>query len=101
MASIRQTIDDEVLMREKIEFRSTRVQGAGDGDRLAVDGELTILGRTNPISFELDVGEDGALGASAVITQSAWGIKRYSGLFGALKVHDDVEVALEGHLQPI
>jgi polyisoprenoid-binding protein YceI len=99
MASIHQTIDDEVLKREEIEFRSTRVQRGGDGDRLAVEGELTLLGRTNPISFELDVGEDGALGASAVVTQTAWGIKPYSALFGALKVRDEVEVALEGHLQ--
>jgi polyisoprenoid-binding protein YceI len=99
MASIHQTIDDEVLEREEIEFRSTRVQRASGGDRLAVEGELTILGRTNPISFELEVGEDGTVGASAVVTQTAWGIKPYSGLFGALKVHDDVEVALEGHLQ--
>ena len=36
--------------------------------------------------------------ATAVVKQSAWGMKPYSALFGALKVADDVEVVLEGHL---
>ena len=98
IASIHQTIDDEVLKRQAIEFRSSRMEARGDGGRLHVEGELTIGGRTNPISFELEVDEDGAVTASAVVTQTAWGMKPYSALFGALKVHDDVEVALEGRL---
>ena len=96
IANIHQTIADEVLKRQDIVFRSTRVEG--DGDRLTVEGDLTIVGETRPISFELDVAEDGALGATAVVTQTDWGMKPYSALFGALKVHDDVQVALEGHL---
>jgi polyisoprenoid-binding protein YceI len=98
IASIHKTIDDEVLKRQEIEFRSTRVEPRTDGDGLTVEGELTIGDRTNPISFEVDVAEDGAFTAHAVVTQTAWGMKPYSALFGALKVHDDVEVALEGHL---
>jgi len=98
IASIHKTIDDEVLKRQEIEFHSTRVEPRDGGGGLTVDGELTIGERTNPISFDLDVAEDGALGASAVVTQTEWGLKPYSALFGALKVHDDVEVALEGHL---
>ena len=97
-ASIQGTIDDEVLKREDIEFRSTRVEARGDGGRLHVEVELTIIGRTNPIAFDLELDEDGALTASAVVTQTAWGMKPYSTLFGALKVHDDVEVALDGRL---
>jgi YceI-like domain len=97
IASIHRTIDDEVLKREAIEFHSTRVEARGAG-RFTMEGELTIVGRTNPISFELDLDEHGALTASAVVTQTAWGMKPYSALFGALKVHDDVEVALDGRL---
>jgi polyisoprenoid-binding protein YceI len=98
IASIHRTIDDDVLAGREIEFRSTRVEPADDGGRHAVDGELTIAGRTHPISFELELGEDGALTARAVVTQTAWGMKPYSALFGALRVHDDVEVALTGRL---
>jgi polyisoprenoid-binding protein YceI len=98
IASIHQTIDDEVLKREEIRFRSTRVQPGDQGGMLRVEGELTIVGTTSPIAFELAIGEDGALSATTVVTQSAWGMKPYSALFGALKVHDDVEVSVQGHL---
>jgi len=98
IASIHKTIDDEVLKRQEIEFHSTRVEPRGDGGGLTVEGELTIGGRTNPISFELEVAEGGSFSASVVVTQTAWGLKPYSALFGALKVHDDVGVALEGQL---
>ena len=98
IASIHETIDDEVLKRQEIEFHSTRVEPRGDVGGLTAEGELTIGGRTNPISFDLEVAEDGALTADAVVTQTAWGLKPYSALFGALRVHDDVEIALEGRL---
>ena len=42
--SIVQTIDDEVLKRQPIEFRSTAVQAAGDG-RWSVQGDLTLVGK--------------------------------------------------------
>jgi hypothetical protein len=51
------------------------------------DGELELNGQTHPLSVEVTEG-----GGSAVITQSRWGIKPYSALFGALKVADDVRV---------
>ncbi len=38
------------------------------------------------------------LSGTAVVTQSDWGMKPYSALFGALKVKDEVEVVLEGHV---
>jgi polyisoprenoid-binding protein YceI len=95
-ANIHQTIDDEVLERRDVVFRSTQVQSTAAG--LSVEGELTLAGATEPISFELAIGDDGAISATAVVTQSRWGMKPYSALFGALKVLDDVEVAIEGKL---
>ena len=92
-ASIEQTIDDEVLLRRNIEFRSTSVESA-DG-RISVEGELTLVGETRPIAFDLAVGDGGRLSGSVVVTQSNWGMTPYSGLFGALKVADDVEVGIE------
>ena len=99
VANIQQTIDDEVLVKQGIEFRSTGVREEGDG-RLAVEGELTIVGTTKPIAFELEIGDGGALSGAATVTQTDWGMKPYSTLFGALKVADEVEVAAEGHLPP-
>jgi polyisoprenoid-binding protein YceI len=92
-ANIEQTIDEEVLRRQDISFRSSRVQPGGDG-RLRTEGDLTLLGNARPIAFDVVVGADGAITASATVKQSTWGIKPYSALFGALKVADEVEVSL-------
>lgn len=97
-ANIHQTIDDEVLERADIVFRSSEVSSAADGGGLSVQGDLTLAGKTQPIDFELAIGDDGSLGATAVVTQTRWGMKPYSALFGALKVLDDVDVVLDGHL---
>jgi polyisoprenoid-binding protein YceI len=97
-ASIEETIDDEVLKRMDIDFRSTSVQSAADGSRLNVRGDLTLVGQTCPIAFDLVVDSDGKLSGSVVLKQSDWGITPYSALFGALKVAD--EVAVDAVSQP-
>jgi polyisoprenoid-binding protein YceI len=96
LENIRQTIDDEVLQRRDIAFRSTGA--AVDGDVIHVDGELTMFGNTHPVSFDLRVGKDDAVSGAAVVRQTDWGIKPYSALFGALKVADEVRVELDGHV---
>jgi hypothetical protein len=96
--NIEQTIDDEVLERQTITFRSSAVEAASDDAGMHVDGELTLNGVTRPLSFYLSITGDGGLRAGAVVTQSDWSMKPYTGLFGALKVMDDVEVSLEAHL---
>ena len=93
---IRPDIDEEVLRRQQISFRSTGVEA--DGDRLRARGDLTIAGNTQPVEFDLVSGDAGDLRGSAVVTQTAFGMKPYSALFGALKVKDEVQVVLEGHL---
>ena len=98
IANIEQTIDEEVLKHQEIKFRSTGVRPGGTADRISVEGKLTIVGTTNPIVFDLATGENGALSATAVVTQTVWGMKPYSALFGALKVADEVEVAIDGQL---
>jgi polyisoprenoid-binding protein YceI len=92
-ANIEQTIDDEILKGQGIEFRSTAVRA--DGDTLSVQGELTLGGQSRPLAFDLAVGADGRLRGSAVVKQTDWGIGPYSTLFGALKVADEVEVAID------
>jgi polyisoprenoid-binding protein YceI len=96
--AIAKTIEDEVLKRGAIEFRSSSVEAGRDAGELRVHGELNLLGARRPITFELRAGDDGNLTARATITQSEFGMKPYSTLFGALKVVDDVQVALDGRL---
>jgi polyisoprenoid-binding protein YceI len=97
-ANIQETVDDEVLKRQAITFRSTAVQTAADGGGLSVQGDLTLLGTTRPLAFDVTAGGGGTLTAVAVVKQSDWGMKPYSALFGALKVVDEVEVEIEVHL---
>ena len=92
---IEKNIDGEVLSRQPIEFRSTSAEG--DGERLRVRGDLTLVGRSHPVEFDLRLASDGAIRGSATLRQSDWGIKPYTALFGALKVADEVEVEVEGH----
>jgi polyisoprenoid-binding protein YceI len=92
LANIEQTIDDEVLKRQDIAFRSTRVEETADG--LSVTGDLTLRGSTRPIAFELEL-QDGRLRGTAVVTQTQWGMKPYTALFGALKVADEVRVEID------
>ncbi len=99
-AGIEQTIDDEILKRGGVTFRSTAVETAADGSRLRVRGELTLAGTTAPLSFLLTVAADGSLTGSAIVTQSTWGITPYTTLFGALRVADEVEVAVDAGLRP-
>jgi polyisoprenoid-binding protein YceI len=99
-ASIQETIDDEVLKRMDIAFRSTAVQTAADGSRISVQGELTLVGQSRPIAFDLTVGDDGKLSGRTVVKQTDWGITLYSTLFGALKVADEVEVVIDASSGP-
>ena len=96
-AEIRKNIDRSILREAPIAFRSTGARLSGE--RLVIEGELTMAGRTGPFSAELDVADERATG-SIPLTQSAWGIKPYRGLMGALKVRDAVEVVIDARLPP-
>ncbi len=93
-SDIATTIDDEILKRQGITFRSTRVAAANDARGARVEGDLTLLGETRPIAFDLTV-DDGTLAAVAVIRQTEWGITPYSTLFGALKLADEVGIGID------
>ena len=94
-AEINKTIVGEVLEGQPIAFRSTAVEEGGDA--LAVAGELTIAGATRPLAFDVDL-DGGRARATVVVTQSEFGMKPYSTLFGALKVADEVRVEIDAAL---
>ena len=76
-------------------FRSSSVRV--EGDRATVEGELSIAGQSHPVELHVRREADGTISAAAQIVQSAWGIKPYTGFFGALKLRDavDVDVVLQ------
>ncbi len=99
-SGIEQRIEEEVLKGTAIAFRSRSVRSGGDG-RLSIQGVLELAGGINTIEFELDVGDDGHVAGSAVVKQTAWGMKPYTALFGTLKVADEVEVFIDGRLSSV
>lgn len=89
---IKGSIDDKVLKRRPIRFASTAVQ-PGEGG-MSVDGDLSIAGETRPGTFALDIA-DGRVRGTLPVLQSSWGIKPYKAFMGALKVRDEVQVAID------
>ena len=64
--------------------------GAAGGG--VIDGTLTLHGQSRPLRLEVSQTGEGQYRATATVVQSQFGIKPYSGMFGALKLRDDVEI---------
>lgn len=94
---IHKTIHKEVLKGTAIEFRSTEIRGAPGGG-LSVRGQLDLNGKQAPVTFDLALADDGRMTGSAIVKQTDFGMKPYSALFGALKVADEVTVAIDAKL---
>jgi polyisoprenoid-binding protein YceI len=99
-AEIGKNIDEKILHGQPIGFRSSVVRPADADGRLTAEGELTMAGSTRPVTAQLDVGADGRVTGTIPLTQSAWGIKPYRGLMGALKVRDELEIVIDAPLAP-
>ena len=94
-ADILGSINDKVLLGQDVSFESSAVQDAGG---LTILGELTIVGSRRPASFELQLAGDGRIQGKLPVVQTEFGIKPYRGLMGALKVRDEVEIAVNVQL---
>jgi polyisoprenoid-binding protein YceI len=68
---------------------------AGGG---TIDGTLTLHGRRQPLRLQVSKTGDGQYRVTASVVQSQFGIKPYSGMLGALKVRDDVEIEVSVNL---
>jgi hypothetical protein len=75
-----------------------RFVGQGDLDARRVEGDLTLRGSTQRLSAPLTVREEpGRLVVVGEVRfkQTAFGLKPYSAMLGALKVQDEVRVSWE------
>jgi polyisoprenoid-binding protein YceI len=93
---IKKNMRDKVLGAAPIRFQSTNVSVA-DGS-MHVSGDVSIAGANQPVSMPLAIAPDGTVSGSITLSQSAFGIKQFKALMGALKVADGVEVQLEARL---
>jgi polyisoprenoid-binding protein YceI len=76
-------------------FASTRVIPAGSGGGGAVEGTVTLSGKTQPARLQVTAPGDGQYRGSATLTQTGFGIKPYSGFFGTLKLKDEVTLEFQ------
>ncbi len=90
---IKKNITDKVLTsRDDITFESTGVSGN------SLKGNLSINGRSTPVTLDLDVADSGKVTAKTSFKQSQFGLKPFSAMLGALKVKDSVDITIEVQL---
>jgi hypothetical protein len=75
-------------------FTSSRVIPAGASGG-AVEGTVTLNGKTQPARLQVTAPGPGRYRGTATVTQSGFGIKPYTGFFGALKLRDEVGLEFE------
>jgi len=75
-------------------FTSSRIVRSGSSGG-AIEGTLTLNGKSQPIRLQVTEPAPGRYRGSGTVVQSAFGIKPYSGFFGALKLRDEVVVEFE------
>ncbi|MGX4693598.1 YceI family protein [Streptomyces sp. JNUCC 63] len=91
---IKRTLKGEGLLHTAqhptIAFRSTSITGTPES--FEITGDLTIKGRSHPVTVHGGSDGDGMVCGWATVTQSTWGIKPYSAFLGALKLADNVRI---------
>jgi polyisoprenoid-binding protein YceI len=102
-AEIWRTMREKILvtrLHPDVMFSSTGF--GGTEEELAVDGSLSVLGISRPLSFQatISAGDPPRVTGKAQVTQSEWGIKPYSAFFGALQLRDAVDVHFDAALLP-
>jgi polyisoprenoid-binding protein YceI len=74
-------------------FSDAKFEPAGGGG--VISGTLTLAGRSGPVRLAVTAAGDDRFRATGSVVQSAFGIKPYSGFFGALKVRDSVDLEID------
>ena len=84
---------DKILGSGTATFASSRIIPAGSGG--AIEGTVTLNGQTQPARLQVTGSGSGRYRGSATLAQTGFGIKPYTGFFGALKLRDEVVVEFE------
>ena len=79
-------------------FASSRIIPAGSSGG-AIEGTVTLNGKSEPARLQVTGSGSGRYRGSATLTQTGFGIKPYTGFFGALKLRDEVVVEFEVDLR--
>ena len=75
-------------------FASSRIISTGSSGG-AIEGTVTLNGKTQPARLQVTAPGDGQYRGSATLAQTGFGIKPYTGFFGALKLKDEVTLEFQ------
>ena len=75
-------------------FGDAKFQPDGNGGG-TITGTFTIAGRSGPLTLQVSQTEPDHYRATGSVTQTEFGIKPYSGFFGALKGRDRVDLEVD------
>ncbi|GLY83943.1 polyisoprenoid-binding protein [Actinoallomurus iriomotensis] len=92
---ILKTVREKILKTRAhpvIRFRSTEVSGTPSA--FTIEGELTIMDVTRPVTVHGRISGERLTGEATVV-QTRWGIKPYSALFGQLRLADEVKIEFD------
>jgi len=88
-----------VQQHPEAEFTAARFTPAGDGGG-TLDGTFTLTGVERPLRVQVSQLGPDRYRATGTVVQSSYGIKPYTGFFGALKVRDAVDFEVEADVRP-
>jgi polyisoprenoid-binding protein YceI len=74
-------------------FKATKFEPGADGG--TITGTFTLAGQSQPIKLQVSETAGDSYHATTQVVQTSFGIKPYSGFFGALKVRDAVDVEVD------
>jgi polyisoprenoid-binding protein YceI len=95
-ATVFQPVPDSSDVTAGAHATSTSATNTGATDSPGtMRGTITLAGQSGPLELRVQTAGGGRYTASGTIRQTDFGIKPYSGFFGALKVRDTVDIEVE------
>ena len=91
---IQGNIQKEILHTDKYPVSTFTGQGTPANGGYRVNGELELVGKRVPVSFDLHMNGNVAKG-QVDIQPTLWGIQPYKALLGAIKLQDKVTIRFE------
>ena len=83
-----------ILGAATVTFASSRIVTSGSSGG-AIEGTATLNGKTQPVRLQVTAPGEGRYRGGGTLVQTAFGLKPYTGFFGALKLKDEVGVEFE------